>query len=193
MSTARLSAPARREQILDVALEVLGSAGYHGASMNDIAEAAGVTKPVLYQHFASKRELFLALVDAAGDRLLSAITIATTDAPDGRQQTERGYLAYFRWVAEDHEAFMLLFGGGTRRDEEFSASVRRITDAVASAIAPLIAVDIDPEERRTIAHGLVGLAESASRRLVERGESFDPDQVARSVSRLAWAGLRALG
>lgn len=161
--------------------------------MNDIAEAAGVTKPVLYQHFNSKRELFLALVDEAGQRLLTAITTATADAPDGKLQTERGFQAYFRWVAEDYESFMLLFGGAARRDEEFSATVRRITDQVASAIAPLIAVDIDPEERRTLAHGLVGLAEAASRRLVERGTPFDPDLVAQSISRLAWAGLRALG
>jgi len=193
MSSPRLSAPARREQILDVALDVLGSAGYYGASMNDIAEAAGVTKPVLYQHFTSKRELFLALVEEAGQRLLTAITEATAHAPDGKQQTELGFRAYFRWVADDYESFMLLFGGGARRDEEFSASVRKITDQVASAIAPLIAVDIDPEEQRTLAHGLVGLAESSSRRLVERGTPFDPDQVAQSISRLAWAGLRALG
>ena len=60
-SSPRLSATARREQILDVALEVFGRAGFHGASMNDVADAAGVTKPVLYQHFDSKRELYRAL------------------------------------------------------------------------------------------------------------------------------------
>ncbi|TVR25450.1 MAG: TetR/AcrR family transcriptional regulator [Ilumatobacter sp.] len=193
MTSVRLSATARREQVLDVALEVMGRAGYHGASMNDIAEAAGVTKPVLYQHFDSKRELFLALLDEVGNRLLSAIANATAEAPDGKSKTERGFRAYFHWVANDHDAFMLLFGGGARRDDEFREAVRRITDHAASAIAPLIAVDIDDEERRTIAHALVGLAEGASRRLVDRGEPFDPDVVARSVSRLAWAGLRALG
>lgn len=176
-----------------MALEVMGRAGYHGASMNDIAEAAGVTKPVLYQHFDSKRELFLALLDEVGNRLLSAIANATAEAPDGKSKTERGFRAYFHWVANDHDAFMLLFGGGARRDDEFREAVRRITDHAASAIAPLIAVDIDDEERRTIAHALVGLAEGASRRLVDRGEPFDPDAVARSVSRLAWAGLRAIG
>ena len=73
MSSSRLSAPARREQILDVALEVLGRAGYHGASMNDIAEAAGVTKPLLYQHFDSKRALYLELVGSVSDTMLEAI------------------------------------------------------------------------------------------------------------------------
>ena len=193
MSSPRLSAPARREQILDVALEVLGRAGYHGASMNDIAEAAGVTKPVLYQHFESKRELYRAVLDEVGNRLLSSIAKATADAPDGKSQTERGFQAYFRWVANDHDAFMLLFGGGVRRDDEFRDAIRRITDDAAGAIAPLIAVDIDDEQRRTLAHALIGLAEGASRRLVEHGEPFDPDVIAASISQLAWAGLRSLG
>ena len=193
MSSPRLSAPARREQILDVALEVLGRAGYHGASMNDIAEAAGVTKPVLYQHFESKRELYRAVLDEVGNRLLSSIAKATADAPDGKSQTERGFRAYFRWVANDHDAFMLLFGGGVRRDDEFRDAIRRITDDAAGAIAPLIAVDIDDEQRRTLAHALIGLAEGASRRLVEHGEPFDPDAIAASISQLAWAGLRSLG
>ena len=70
--------------------------------MNDVAEAAGVTKPVLYQHFESKRELYQALLDEVGARMLAAIVAATSDAPDGRSQTEAGFRAYFRWVAEDH-------------------------------------------------------------------------------------------
>jgi AcrR family transcriptional regulator len=191
-SNPRLTATARREQILDVALEVFGRAGYHGASMNDVADAAGVTKPVLYQHFDSKRALFRALLEEVGNRLLSAIAKATANAPDGKSQTQRGFQAYFRWVAEDHDEFKLLYGGGTRRDDEFRDTIRHVTDEAAEAIAPLIAVDIEPEHRRTIAHALVGLAEGASRRLVDIGENFDPDEVARQVSDLAWAGLRAV-
>lgn len=191
--TTRLNATARREQLLDVALSVFARAGYHGASMNDVADAAGVTKPVLYQHFESKRELYQALLDEVGARLLSAITSATSDTTDGRQQTEQGFLAYFRWVAADHDAFRLLYGSGTRRDEEFNLAVRRVTAAVSAAIAPLIAVDdISDEHRLTLAHAVVGLAEGASRRLVERGDSFDPDELAAQVSSLAWAGLRGV-
>jgi len=189
----RLSGPARREQILGVALEVMGTAGFDGASMNDVAEAAGVTKPVLYQHFASKRDLYLALLDAVGGQLLHAIAEATAGAPDGKSQTERGFMAYFRWVASDQDAFLLLFGGGSGRDDEFRAAVRRVCDEAAELIAPLIAADIDPEQRRIIAHGLVGLAEGASRHLVDEGRPFDPDETAATVARVAWAGLRALG
>ena len=192
MSAPRLSADARREQILDVAIEVFGRNGYYGASMNDIADAAGVTKPVLYQHFDSKSDLYGALLDEVGARLLAAITKATADATDGRDQTARGFQAYFRWVAQRHDEFMLLFGGSARHAEEFGSRIRQITDEAAAAIAPLIAVDIAPEHRTTLAHALVGLAEGASRRLVGLGEQFDPDEIAREVAALAWAGLRAV-
>ena len=188
----RLTAPARREQILDVALEVFARSGFHGASMNDVADAAGVTKPVLYQHFDSKRELYQALLEEVGSRLLHNISKATAEATDGKSQTALGFRAYFRWVADDHDAFLLLFGSGSRRDDEFAAAIRRITAASADAIAPLIAVDIDAEHRKTVAHALVGLAEGASRRLVELGDAFDPDEIASEVSALAWAGLRAV-
>ena len=190
--SSRLTATARREQLLEVALDVFARAGYHATSMNEVAEAAGVTKPVLYQHFESKRELYQALLDEVGARMLTAIVTATADAPDGRSKTEIGFRAYFRWVAEDHAAFMLLYGSGSRRDEEFSRAVRKVTAGMAQSIAPLIEADIDAEHRLTLAHALVGLAEGASRRLVERGDDFDPDEVARQVGDLAWAGLRGV-
>jgi AcrR family transcriptional regulator len=185
-----LTADARREQILDVAIDVFGRGGYYGASMNDIAEAAGVTKPVLYQHFDSKSDLYRALLDEVGARMLASIAKATADATSGKEQTHRGFQAYFRWVAQRHDEFMLLFGSA-RHDGEFSEQIRKITADAAEAIAPLIAVDIDPDHRRTLAHALVGLAEGASRQLVGLGQAFDADEVAREVSALAWAGLRA--
>lgn len=188
----RLPANARREQILEVALDVFAAAGFHGASMNDVADAAGVTKPVLYQHFDSKRELYQALLEEVGNRLLVAIAKATAEATNGKSTTELGFRAYFRWVSDDHDAFKLLFGPGTSSDDEFARVIARITSEAADAIAPLIAVDIDESHRRTLAHALVGLAEGASRRLVELGDEFDPDAIATEVSALAWAGLRAL-
>ena len=188
----RLSAPARREQILDVALVVFASAGFHGASMNEIADAAGVTKPVLYQHFDSKRDLYQALIEEVGNRLRTNIDKATAEATDGKSQTELGFRAYFRWVADDHDGFRLLFGSGSRRDDEFNESIRKITAESARAVAPLIAVDIDESHRETLSHALVGLAEGASRRLVGLGKDFDPDAIAAEVSALAWAGLRAV-
>jgi len=187
----RLPAAARREQLLEVAMGVFASQGFHDSSMNDVALAAGITKPVLYQHFDSKRDLYLALIDEAGSRLMSAITVAPITQSSGRQRTEIGFLAYFEWVRHDNAAFTLLFGGGSRRDAEFSEAVERFTSQVADAIEPLITADIDTEHRRTLAHAIVGLAEGVSRRLVRQGGNFDAVTIARQVSDLAWAGLRA--
>ncbi len=190
--TARLSAPARREQILDVAVQVFARNGFHGTSMNDVAEAAGVTKPVLYQHFDSKQDLYLALLGEVGNRLLNRITKATAGATNGREMTDLGFRAYFRFVAEDHDAFLLLYGSGASRNEEATAAVRVLTAEAAKAISPLIAIDIDPVHRRVLAQGLVGMAEGVSRFLVELGDDFDPDELGQRVADLAWAGLRAV-
>jgi AcrR family transcriptional regulator len=188
----RLPAEARREQIIDVAVGVFARNGYHGTSMNQVAEAAGVTKPVLYQHFDSKQDLYGALIDVVGERMLNAISQATSDATTGKGQTELGFRAYFRWVAEDRDAFLLLYGLGANRDDDSIVAVRRITAAAAVAIEPLIAADIEETHRRTLAHGLVGLAEGVSRHLLESSLAFNPDVLGGQVAALAWAGLRAV-
>jgi AcrR family transcriptional regulator len=187
----RMPAAERREQLLAVALDVFAGEGYHQTSMNQIAEAAGITKPVLYQHFASKRELYLALIEEAGGRLLHIITAPSITETNGRRRVELGFLAYFQWVYDDHDSFQLLFGGGSRRDAEFSEAAGKFQSRVADAIEPLITADIDTEHRRTLAHAIVGLAEGVSRRLIRLGNDFDPELIARQVSELAWAGLRA--
>lgn len=187
----RMPAAERREQLLAVALDVFAGEGYHQTSMNQIAEAAGITKPVLYQHFASKRELYLALIEEAGERLLHIITAPSITETNGRRRVELGFLAYFQWVYDDHDSFQLLFGGGSRRDAEFSEAAGKFQSLVADAIEPLITADIDTEHRRTLAHAIVGLAEGVSRRLIRLGNDFDPELIARQVSELAWAGLRA--
>jgi len=175
-----------------VSVQVFAQRGFHSTSMNDVAEAAGVTKPVLYQHFDSKQDLYLALIDEAGNRLRTAISKAVAGATNGKQQTELGFKAYFRWVSDDHDAFLLLFGSRANRDEESTKAIRRITAEAAQAIAPLIAADIEPEHQRILAQGLVGLAEGVSRHLVERGETFDPDALGQQIADMAWAGLRAV-
>lgn len=188
----RLPAPARRRQLLDVALEAFAVGGFDRTSMDDIAEGAGVTKPVLYQHFRSKHALYLELLDDVGGQLLDAITKATAAATGPRQQVEAGFSAYFTFVNDQASAFRLLFGSGNRRDRSFSAAVRRVEEAIADAIAALIEADIDTEHRRLLANGIVGLAEGTGRHWVTSGLDLDPDEVARRIADLAWAGLRGI-
>src|SRR6478735_3921659 len=120
---SRLPAARRRRQLLDVALDVFARNGFHQTSMEDVADAAGVTKPVLYQHFASKRELYLELLEDVGGQMMVAVAKAVATARGPHDQVEAGFAAYFRFVAEHEDAFKLLFGGGARRDEEFADAV----------------------------------------------------------------------
>ncbi len=192
-ATPRLPAARRRQQLLDVALAVFGEQGFHPASMNDVAEAAGVTKPVLYQHFRSKRDLYREVLTDVGAHLLEAITTATTTAESPHEQVELGFIAYFGWVEGNQAAFRVLFGGGTRRDGEFAAQVAKVEGAIAEAIATLIEVPgLTPAQRRHLAHGLVGLAEGTSRLWISEGSHEPAERLARLVADMAWRGLRGL-
>src|SRR4051794_40691680 len=193
MSQPRLPAVQRRRQLLDVSLEVFARRGFHAASMAEIAEAAGVTKPVLYQHFRSKRELYLELLDDVGQRLLEEVQKATAAAGGPRQQVAFGFAAYFRFVADNESAFRLLFGGdGREADRQFADTIRRVEDAIADAVAALIEADIDDDHRRLLAYGVVGLAEATSRHWVLTGRREEVDILSRRVADLTWAGLRGI-
>jgi AcrR family transcriptional regulator len=192
-STPRLPAARRRRQLLDTARAVFAERGFHSTAMNDIAEAAGVTKPVLYQHFTSKRDLYREVLEDVGGRLEETIAKAAAGAPGPREQVEAGFGAYFRFVAEEEDAFQVLFGGDTRRDPEFARQAAATETSIAAAIAGLIDIaGIDPQHRALLAHGLVGLAEGASRRWLVAEDPEDPAVLAAQVAELAWAGLRGI-
>jgi AcrR family transcriptional regulator len=161
--------------------------------MTDIADAVGVTKPVLYQHFDSKRALYLEILRFVGQALVTAITSNATSSTDGREQTERAMIAYFSWVNDHRDAFALLFESSERVDEEFASTVREFEELASSAIAPLITVDLSDESRRTLAMALVGMAEAVSRHVIARGTPFDPTALGTELAGLAWGGLRSLG
>ena len=188
----RLPAARRRAQLLRHALRVFAREGFHAASMEDIADAAGVTKPVLYQHFVSKRKLYQELLDEISTSLMAAITEATSSAGGPRQQVERGFAAYFRFVADNRDAFTLLFGSGGRRDAEFADYTRRVEATIAEAVARLIDADLDDDHRRLLAYGIVGMAEGTSRHFVAEAMPVDADVAARRLAELAWAGLRGV-
>lgn len=189
----RLPAAVRRRQLLEVSLDVFSEHGFHSASMNDLAEAAGVTKPVLYQHFRSKRALFLELLGEIGADLSSVIAKATVDQASPRQQLEQGFDAYFAWVNDNRGAFNLLFSAGTRSEPEFLAAAHQVEDAIAEMVADAIVISGLTRERRVLlAHGIVGMAESTCRRWMANPEPIDHAELADQVSELAWFGLRGI-
>jgi AcrR family transcriptional regulator len=176
-----------------MAVTTFSQQGYRNTSMNDIAEAAGVTKPVLYQHFGSKRELFLELLRELGGRLRAELAVSAAEAGSPRRQVEEGMKAYFRWVAAHQGGFEILFSGDSRYDPEFLSEVGRVENDIADTVASLIVVDgLDPVQRRVLAMGIVGMAERAGRYWVRRQLELDADLLAEQIAELAWSGLRGL-
>ncbi len=207
----RLTADARRRQLFEVALSLFAEHGYLATTMDDIAEAAGVTKPLVYQHFDSKRALYLELMDVFSRELVTGIVKATASAQGPRQQVELGFAAYFELMVENEQAFRLLYGRDAPDDTELGAALRRVEETIAQAIDPLIDAGLEPEHRLLLAHAVVGMAEGASRHwlearrqqpdggegagvegaggveLVDAGEAAT---LAAQLADLAWAGLR---
>ncbi len=206
----RLTADARRRQLFDVAVTLFSEHGYAATTMDDIAEAAGVTKPLVYQHFESKRALYLELMDVFSRELVTDIVKATADAQGPRQQVELGFAAYFELMLGNEQAFRLLYGRDAPDDQELGEALRRVEDTLAEAIDSLIDAGLDPEHRLLLAHAVVGMAEGASRHWLDaRRDGFDAplgtltDEAARRAERdaeaqrlatrladFAWAGLR---
>ena len=197
-ASRRLTAEQRRHQLFSVALELFAQRGYRATTMDDIAEAAGVTKPLLYQHFSSKRAMYLELVDSIAQDLLVAIQRAVSEADGPRQQVELGFAAYFGLVVRHEAEFRLLYGRDHADDEELGRALRTVEDAIAEAIDPLIDAGLDDDHRRLLAYGIVGMAEGAGRRFMEqRSDSGtaveeESEKLARRIADLAWAGLRSV-
>jgi AcrR family transcriptional regulator len=200
MERQRLPAARRRSQLLEVALERFAANGFHDTSMEEIADAAGVTKPVLYQHFGSKRTLYLELLETVGEELLREVRARAAAGSHPHQQVLAGFRAYFRFVCERTSAFQLLFGSGARQSDEFADAVWTLEASVAATIAAFINADIDDEHREVLGYAIVGLGEVSARLWVSRHEeagypSLDPTEAEVLAVRLAdlvWAGLRGL-
>lgn len=194
MVTGRLPAAQRREQLLSVARSVLAQRGYHGTTMADIAEAAGVTKPVLYQHFTSKRDLYRIVLEDIGARLEASIIEGASGATSPRSRSEAGIRSYAKFVEEDEDGFQLLFNGTNRQDEEWNAITAAVEHSLAQAVASLIDVpSIDGQRRQVLAYGIIGLAESMMRYAkTDTDLAYSQDELVRDISSLTWAGLRGL-
>jgi AcrR family transcriptional regulator len=179
--------------LLEVARELFAAGGFHATSMDEVAEAAGVTKPVLYQHFPSKRALYRELLEDVGRRLLAELTAATATASSGHELVEAGFTAYFGFVIDNQSAFRLLFGASVRNDAEFSEVAEEVLESLAEAVTEMIALDVPTEQRRVLAHAVVGMAEAVGRRaLLDVRAELNAELLADWTSELAWYGLRGI-
>src|SRR5947207_9137449 len=155
-----MRAPERRAQLLDVARRVFGSSGFHAASMEAVAKEAGVTKPILYDHFASKKDLYLSLIDADLAVLHQEVRKALAASTGNRERIRASFRAYFDFVDEHAEGFRLLMQETVGAEEEFRARVGRVRDQILAEVADLIVREsrsrLDREHAEIVALALIG-------------------------------------
>jgi AcrR family transcriptional regulator len=128
----------RRAQLMESALEVFVAQGYHAAAMDDIAERAGVSKPVLYQHFPGKLDLYLALLDQSCDTIIDNTRSALESTEDNKQRVAATMDVFFEYVASDSGAFRLVFESDLNNEPAVREHVDRVTTECAAMIAHVI-------------------------------------------------------
>src|SRR3954471_21062683 len=189
--TSRLPRGARRVQLLQAAQDVFVAQGFHAAAMDDIADRAGVSKPVLYQHFPGKRELYLALLEEQVDHLAERMAGAMAGTDDNHERVDAAVGAYYDFIDAEGEAFRLVFESDLRNDEDVRAIVDRGTRACVEAIAEVIAADTGADRERALllASGLTGLAETSARWWLPSKGTVSRDEAVSLMSALAWRGI----
>lgn len=187
----RMSRSARRAQLLDAARAVFVAQGFHAAAMDDIADVAGVSKPVLYQHFSSKLALYRALLEASAAQLVKLVESAIASSDDNGVRVAHAVAAYFAFVADEGQAFRLIFESDLRDEPDIARLVDTATQACIEAISDTITADTgaDAESARLLAAGLVGLSQVSARYWLPRADSISQDRAVELVSALAWRGI----
>jgi AcrR family transcriptional regulator len=187
--------PERREQLLQVARRVFAESGYHSVTMDHVAAAAGVTKPILYDHFPSKRDLYRALLEADLATLRSEIRTAIENSRGNRERIRASFQAYFDFVDREGQGFRLLMQEAVGQEADFRDMVAVFRDDVLRQVTDVIVREsrgsLDRTEAEDVALGLIGMAEQVAQH--ETGRS--PAERKRTVDtlvRLAWRGITGL-
>ncbi|GAA3621393.1 TetR/AcrR family transcriptional regulator [Microlunatus ginsengisoli] len=190
---ARMPRDQRRAQLLDAANQVFTSKGYHAAAMDDIAELAGVSKPVLYQHFPSKLDLYLALLETSCDRLIEVVEDALDSTEDNAARVVATMGAFYDFVNSASGEFRFVFESDLTGDGQVQKRLWEVNNQIADAIAEVIVEDTDlsPDRAKLLAISLVGVAQVSARYWVSGGtkKSIALEEAKQLVSTLAWRGI----
>jgi AcrR family transcriptional regulator len=189
--SARLPRDERRAQLLVAALEVFTVAGYHSAAMDEIADRANVSKPVLYQHFPSKLDLYLAVLDMHIDSLVFAIQKAIASNRENSSRVAATVEAYFGFIDSEGEAFRLLFESDMSLEPQVRERLNRMTYDCAAAVSAVISIDtgLGKEESMMLAVGIIGTVQTAARHWLDRDGKIDRKRATELVMNLIWRGI----
>jgi AcrR family transcriptional regulator len=194
----RVPRAVREEQLLEVAEQAFGTQGYQGTSIEDIARMAGVTRPVVYDHFGSKEGIYLACVRRARAELERLINEAADTTNDPGEQLWGGINAYFEFVERHGRAWDVLFGQGSAVAGPAAEEVTRQRFATVHGIAELltpfvsnVGTEVDAQAIEALAHALSGSGEQLAK-WWRHNPHLTREQVAGYHMAFAWLGLQQL-
>ncbi|MEU6185868.1 TetR/AcrR family transcriptional regulator [Nocardia sp. NPDC047038] len=179
-----------RHQALTAATTIFVTRGYHAATMDEIAQCAGYSKPVLYNQFSGKLELYLAVLQNYIDTLVNSVQQALR-ATGNRNRVSAAVYAYFDFVDDETQGYRLVFDADGSAEPSVQWRVARAVDTCVDAIADVIAHDteLDFHRARLFAASLVGASQFAARYWLTRGRSQPKADAAAAVINLCWGGL----
>jgi AcrR family transcriptional regulator len=188
----------RRALLLQVAKKIFAERGFQATTMDDIAKEAGFTKPILYQYFESKTDLYSEIVADIAQKLIWNLAHAVAKAETPRSKIEVAFNVYFEMVVSDPDSFRVLYIHS--HVAENAGELRKVETLMVSFLEPYIDVSISDEHRNQLAGGVVGLAEGAAVTWLVQQEAkgwptLPADEARRlavRISTLAWGGLRAV-
>jgi AcrR family transcriptional regulator len=184
----------RRTQIMISGLEVFAEKGFHLASMDDIAERAGVSKPILYQHFSSKQDFYLGVLDERVDYLVQHITESIDAAVGNKNRLEAAIACYFKLVDDADHGFRLIFESDFTMNNEVRARVEDVVSQVSRVVGTEVANQTGKSigEANILAGGLCGMAQAAAWRWLRLGRPIAMEEAISQTLELAWNGLSAV-
>jgi AcrR family transcriptional regulator len=165
--------------------------GYHAAAMDEIAERAGVSKPVLYQHFPGKLELYLALLDESVAELVGAVSAALASTTENRQRVPATFRAFFEYVSGAGETFRLVFESDLSNEPAVRARLDRAISECGEMVAEFIREDagVSDEEADLLGMALVGMAQVGARYWLSTDGTIGKGTAEDMLARLAWRGI----
>ncbi len=182
----------RKTMLLEAAMDVFVDKGYHQASMDDIAARAGVTKPVVYQHFDGKRELYLGLLDDSVEQVVAGISQAIARESFNVKRLEAAVGFYFAAVDDADKSYRLIFESDFTQDADVSARLDDLISQLARIVGREIANEtgLTSGEANILAAGLCGMAQAAAWRWIRLGRPVSREKAISGITYLGWEGLR---
>jgi len=184
----------RRSAVMRAGLEIFTEKGFHLTSMDDIAERAGVSKPILYQHFSSKHELYLGILDERVEAIVQQVRDAIDSASTNKTRLEAAISCYFTLVDDADLGYRLIF----ESDFTMNHDVRARVEDVVSQVSRIVGAEVSKQtgmslgEANILAGGLSGMAQAAAWRWLRLGRPVTIEKAIEQTLDLAWNGLNSI-